>query len=190
MFQERDDLFKDRNALMLTRGHVYGTELIYDLDRRTITAWKHFSQSDYWTDEPAYSMTSVHNPLYVWINDFLTFKYIPFESNIIFPLPTDPYSCPWDNAREEEVEWWRKDIERQEKERGLMNVYTECGWKTGTAEYLGISEDDGKDMVNDEQDRMWEKLEQARQMARRDFQGDLFEEEREEYMGSIYAETS
>lgn len=33
-FQDRDDLFTNCNALVLTRGNVYGTELIYDLDKR------------------------------------------------------------------------------------------------------------------------------------------------------------
>ncbi|RFU26719.1 hypothetical protein B7463_g9607, partial [Scytalidium lignicola] len=191
-YQERDDLFKNRNALVLTRGNAYGTELIYDLDKCTITAWNHFTQSDYWTDEPSYSMTSVHNPLYVWINHFLTLEYIPFEGNLIVPLPLEAHGYPGNNPSEEEMEQWREGIKRHEKERGLKNVYIECGWKTDAANSLGInSKDDGKNVANEEQDRrIWEKLEQAREMARNDFQGNVFVEKRKKYMKRIYTESS
>ena len=33
-FQERDDMWTGSNILVLTRGHVYGTELLYDVDKR------------------------------------------------------------------------------------------------------------------------------------------------------------
>lgn len=93
-YQERDDLFTDRHAFVLTRGNVYGTELIYDLIKGiflaqrsrllrknvfsntqitgTLTAWNPFSESDFWTDQPAYSMISVYNPLNIRINYILT----------------------------------------------------------------------------------------------------------------------
>ncbi|KAF7128361.1 hypothetical protein CNMCM5793_003091 [Aspergillus hiratsukae] len=35
-FQERDDMWTGSNILVLTRGHVYGTELLYDVDKQTI----------------------------------------------------------------------------------------------------------------------------------------------------------
>lgn len=110
----------------------------------------------------------------------------------MFPLSPEGYGHPGDDAWEEEIKQWERWMEKERKERGLKMVYVDCGWKIDTSNYLKISEDDGNNIPANEkeQDKLWEKLEQAREKAAKDFNGNLFLEQRDKYIGDVYAEMS
>ncbi|KAL6237123.1 hypothetical protein BDW75DRAFT_204737 [Aspergillus navahoensis] len=174
-FQERDDLWTGCDVLVLTRGDLYGRELIYDLEKKTITEWQHFDPPE-WPQLPALPMASPQNPLYAWIRNLLTLQNVPLDDDILIPHKPEEYGYPGENAGEEELAQFRARFENGERERnGLRDVYVECGWKTDTIEDL-----DGQLGL-----AIWEALEQARQRAGRDFRGGEFERRREEWKSRL-----
>ncbi|KAL3472713.1 hypothetical protein BJX99DRAFT_262031 [Aspergillus californicus] len=170
-FQERDDLWTGCDILVLTRGDLYGRELIYNLEKKTITEWQHFEPPG-WPQLPALPMASPQNPLYAWIGKLLALQNVPLDNDILIPHKPAEYGYPGENAGEEELAQLR--FENGERERnGLRDVYIECGWKTDTVEDL------------DGQLPIWEALEEARQRAGRDFRGGEFEQRREEWKSRL-----
>ncbi|PTU19276.1 hypothetical protein P175DRAFT_0502801 [Aspergillus ochraceoroseus IBT 24754] len=174
-FQDRLDLWTGHNILVLTRGGLYGVELIYDLDKQTITEWQPFETPETWRSLPAIPMTSSQNPLYVWIRAFLALQNIPLDDDILIPREPEELGYPGDNASEGKMREWRERVEDAEKERGLKDVYVGCGWKTDTVDRV---EDDAQLPI-------WEALEQARRRAGEEFRGEEFGERKEAWKGSL-----
>ncbi|RFU33306.1 hypothetical protein B7463_g3025, partial [Scytalidium lignicola] len=182
-YQERNDIFTGHNALMLTRGLLYGKELVYDLDKRTITAWNHIDTPEPWTNVPAYEMTSWENPLYQWIYSFLTLSFLPFNESLLFPLPpVEERGYNGVNPTERDLISWERAMNVRVKEREFEDVYVSCGWNGDAANKLG------SDMTNNGQSssRVWERLEEARKEVVKHFRGDEFEKMSKEWKENVY----
>ncbi|EFX06243.1 hypothetical protein CMQ_6564 [Grosmannia clavigera kw1407] len=107
-----------------------------------------------WSDAKAYPMTSLQNPLYVWIHDLLSLKNIPMEEGFLPPPnPIDtPY--PWEDKTPGRERWWNETLVYDEKKYGLRDIYIAQGWRT--------------DNLTEAQDAylpVWERLELNRQRA-------------------------
>jgi len=75
--QDRTDLMLD-GAINLTHAKNGGTSLIYDVKKKTITAWNHFNdEAEHWQENRAYGMEEEGNPLYVWIGNWLSLVWVP-----------------------------------------------------------------------------------------------------------------
>ncbi|CAK7221064.1 hypothetical protein SEUCBS140593_004445 [Sporothrix eucalyptigena] len=180
-YQERTDLWDGRDVLLLTIGHVYGTELVYDLERQTITEWYHFRvEHDDFDAVPAYPMTSPDNPLYVWIRKLLTLRNVALESHI---LPPPDWPANPDLAHEWHLfpavqRWeWIEMVRDYDAKRDVASVYVEYGWDSGA---LDIEEQQGGDVP------IWERLEKARERATQSFRGKEFETYRETWLEEMH----
>jgi hypothetical protein len=193
-YQERDDMWTGSNILVLTRGHLYGTELLYDIDNRkynfddreirtgtqsnrqleTIIAWEHFSDGD-WRENPAYPMTALENPLYAWTRDLLSLKDIPLDRRIIFEKELEEFK-PWHDSDEGHRKFLQESLKVYHKERTLRDVYLQCGWKPDSAAADPPQEGEP----------IWDSMEEARKAAVREFRSDEFQARREEWNDRIW----
>ncbi|KAF7114203.1 hypothetical protein CNMCM5793_007781 [Aspergillus hiratsukae] len=156
-FQERDDMWTGSNILVLTRGLVYGTELLYDVDNQTIRAWQHFYDGD-WRDNPAYPMTALENRLYVWTRAFLSLKNLPLDKNIMFEQDLEEFK-PMHDADEGYRKILQDSLKVYQKEKTLRDVYLQCGWKPDSAAADPPQEGEW----------IWESMEEARKAAPHDY---------------------
>ncbi|PYH91924.1 hypothetical protein BO71DRAFT_442851 [Aspergillus ellipticus CBS 707.79] len=164
-FQDRDDMWCRFNILVLTRGQVYGSVLLYDVDNQTIREWK-ISEGLGWGKNPAYPMTSSQNPLYTWMRDFLSLKIIPLDGNISLQRDLEEFRSG-DGEYEMYTQYLKKARKGYEKERTLRDVYLRCGW--------GVDAVDGLPVLSEgEGGRVWERMERARRAAVEGFQSAEF----------------
>ncbi|CAK7217384.1 hypothetical protein SBRCBS47491_003145 [Sporothrix bragantina] len=181
-YQERTDLWAGRDVLLLTIGHIYGTELVYDLTRQTITSWYHFRvEHDDFDAVPAYPMTSPDNPLYVWIRDLLTLRNLAFESRIFQPheWPANPdLAHEWHKFPAVQRWEWEEMVKDYDAERDFANVYIEYGWDP---QALDVAEREYRDKP------IWERMEQSRKQTSRNFRGNEFEAYRETWLEEMRA---
>lgn len=143
----------------------------------SITEWQHLEHPGEWWDLPAYPMSSPHNPLYNWIQEILTLREIPLDNDILLDREPWEYGYPGDNSGEEEMRQWRQRVEDARKERTIKEIYVQCGWKVDAAEKL-----------EEANVPMWEAIAQAHHSAREEFQGDQFEQRREEWKKRVWGQ--
>lgn len=172
-YQERTDLWEGRDVLLLTQGHVYGTELVYNLQRQTVTSWYHFQpEHDDFDAVPAYTMTDHDNPLYVWIRDLLSLRNIALEHHILPPpeWPANPeLAHPWHMLPAVQRWEWDEIVRDYDAKRAVANVYVEYGWDARVLDDDAFPQDPES---REAEGPIWERLERARLWATQHFRGD------------------
>lgn len=127
-----------------------------------------------WQDVPAYPMTSLENPLYVWIRDLLSLQNIPFESGFVPPPSTRENEPPPPGADPLHVRAWRDRTTHFKRQRETKDLYISHGWKAGSFAEAQKSLS------------VWERLEQARERAAENFDTDTFKKVKREWEKLLY----
>ena len=141
----------------------------------TIIEWNHFNDPP-WQEMPAYPMTSSQNPLYVWIKNTLSLRYIVKDNNILIPDGEVSPSWRGDRPSPSELKSLERELKEREKEKELQGVYVRFGWDI-----------DALSHAHNPWKPIWENLELARQKAVENFRADRFEERREQWEEEVRA---
>jgi len=151
-YQDQTDLMPD-GVINLTRAKNGGTSLIYNVKRKTITAWNHFNDEvERWQENTAYGMDEEENPLYVWIRNWMSLVWVPHFVN--------------DSPTFESMEGPPQCEEPDEETRASYQMYIDSGWDISAAQEGGSGS-------------IPERLERARLRAKREFRSDELQLRRE-----------
>lgn len=152
--QDETDLMPD-GVINLTRAKNGGTSLIYDVEKKTITAWNHFNDEvERWQENRAYGMQEEGNPLYIWIRNWLSLVWVPQVIN------------GWPNVIS--MEGPPVTDEPDEETRALKQLHVDSGWDTSTINEGGSG-------------GIPARLERARPRAKRGLRVDELQRRREEW---------